>query len=224
MTGLIRYRAALLVRSYRWVPAVLVFGLGLVSATAGGPPPADAFGFGGGMLVLVTAWLTRLVATGEPAAAQACAGAAGGTGRAQLAGLVVAAGAGVILAVLSAPVLLLVGVRQSSALHPLPGAGPVAVSGLLGELACVLVGVAIGAVSNPPVLRIRAAGVLATGLLVVIALVARMSPAVAAIRVVLVGSSGNQVRYPLLELAAAGLLLAVAATGSALVARSRGVD
>ncbi len=224
MIGLFGYQAALLLRSYRWLPPLLVFAVVVFSATAGSPPPADAFGFAAAVLVPVSAWLVRLVATGEPEAARACIVAAGGAGRTQLSGLLVAVAAGILPALVSWPILLYAGVQRSSAEHPLPPSGQVLVAGLLGELACVLVGVAAGAVANPPVVRRPAAAVLATGLLVVVALVTSVSPARAAIRVVTAGGSGPTARLPLVALLAAGLLFATAAGVSASLARSRGVD
>lgn len=222
MTGLLRYHAALLIRSYRWVAPALVFAVVVASATAGGSSAADAFGFAGAVLVPACAWLVRVVATVEPGAARACVGAAGGTWRAQLSALLVVAGVGLALGLLSVPVVLLTagdGVTD----RPQPSTGLALVAGLLGQLACVLVGVAVGALCNPPVLRIPAAAVLAAGLLVVVALVSPVSPASAAIRAV-IGGEGESSRLPLVELACAALVAAVAVAASVLMARSRGVD
>jgi hypothetical protein len=223
VTGLFRYHAALLLRSNRWVTTVLFFGVLAGSATSGGPTPAEAMGFAGAILVPTCAWLVRLVVTGEPDAARACVGAAGGMVRSQLAALLVAVAGGLGLALISAPVMLFGGVRVSTPERPLPPLGQVFVAGSLGELACVLVGVAIGALCNPPVVRGAAAAVLATGLLVVVSLIAAKSPAVAAIRVVVAGGSGPQTYLPLAELGWAAAVAALAVTASALVAGTRGV-
>lgn len=224
MTGLFRYHAALLLRSYRWVAPVLFFWVLAGSATAGGPAPAEAFGFAGAILVPTCAWLVRLAVTGEPEAARACVGAAGGTARAQVAALLVAVTGGMVLAVVSAPVMLFVGVRVSTPERPLPPRGDVFVAGLLGELVCVLIGVAVGALCNPPVVRGPAVAVLATGLLVVVSLVAGQSPVIAAIRVVVAGNHGRVIQLPLVALGWAGMVAGCAVTVSALVARSRGAD
>jgi hypothetical protein len=223
VTGLLRYHAALLIRSYRWVAPALVFAVVVVSATAGGSPAADAFGFAGAVLVPACAWLVRVAATVEPGSARACVGAAGGTWRAQLSALLVVAGAGMALGLLSVPVVLLTAARDGVTDRPEPSTGLALAAGLLGQLACVLVGVAVGALCNPPVLRIPAAVVLASGLFVVVALVSPVSPASAAIRAV-IGGEGEPSRLPLVELASASLMAAVAVTASVLVARSRGVD
>jgi hypothetical protein len=222
--GLFRYHAALLLRSYRWIAPMLFFGVLAGSATSGGPAPAEAFGFAGAILVPTCAWLVRLVVTGEPEEARACVGAAGGTARAQLAALGVAVAGGAVPALLSAPVMLFVGVRVSTPDRPLPPRGDVFVAGLLGELACVLIGVAVGALCNPPVVRGPAVAVLATGLLVVVSLVAGQSPAIAAIKAMVAGNHGRVIHPPLVALGWAGLVAALAVTVSVLVARSRGVD
>lgn len=185
------------------------------SATAGGAPASDAFGFAAAVLVPTCAWLVRILVTAEPAAARACVAASGGAGRAQLSALLVSAAGGVVLGLGSAPLLVLTSTGRVT---------PVAVAaGLLGELACVLIGVAAGAACNPPVVRAPAPALLATGLLVVLALISSDSPASAAIRVV-VGGKGRAVHLPLAELGAAGLVAALAVGVSVLVARARGVD
>ena len=169
------------------------------------------------------AWLVRVVATVEPGAARACVAAAGGTWRAQLSALLVVAGFGMAMGLLSVPMVLLTAAREGVSDRPEPSTGLALAAGLLGQLACVLVGVAVGALCNPPVLRIPAAAVLAAGLLVVVALVSPVSPASAAIRAV-VGGEGESSRLPLVELACAVLVAAVTVVASVLVARSRGVD
>lgn len=224
MIGLIRYHAALLLRSYRWITPLVFFAAIAGSAVDGGATPAEAFGFAGAVLVPTSAWLVRLVVTGEPEAARACVGAAGGTARAQLAALLVAVGGGMALALLTAPVMLFVGGRVSEPGHQLPPIVDVLVAGLLGELACVLIGVAAGAVCNPPVVRGPAVALLSTGLLVVVSLVAAQSPAIAAIKVVAAGNHGSVIQLPLVALGGAFAVAAAAVTLSALVARARGVD
>jgi hypothetical protein len=223
MIGLLRYHGALLIRSSRWVAPLLVFGVVVASATAGGSPAPDAFGFAAAALVPTCAWLVRIVVTAEPGAARACAAAAAGAGRSQAGALVVAVGAGVVLSLGSAPILLLTASADAPAGRPAPSIVAVIAAGLIGELVCVLVGVAVGALANPPVLRMPAAAVLATGLLVVVALVAQGSPASAAIRAV-VGGGRRAMHLPLLELGGAAALAVAAVLVSALVARSRGCD
>jgi len=176
-----RYELALLARSQRWLPPLVLLGFVLVTATAGGPPAGDALAFGGAALVPVCAWLTRLVLIGDPPAARACLMAATGAARVQggclLAAVVVAAAVG---AVTTAALVTLVAVGQGGA-RPAWVAATVG-AGLVTELACALIGVALGAVANPPVLRRADAAVAVTVLGATLALVAGGSPASAAIR------------------------------------------
>jgi hypothetical protein len=175
-----RYELALLVRSQRWLPPVVLLGFVLVTATAGGPPAGDALAFGGAALVPVCAWLTRVVLVGDPPAARACLMAAVGAARTQagcLAAAVVAAGAVCVVATVALTALVTVGQGGGE-----PGwVAATAASGLVTELACGFIGVALGAVGNPPVLRRVDAAVLVMGLGVTLALVSSGSPAYAAI-------------------------------------------
>jgi len=200
-----RYQVALLLRSQRWVPPLLLLGFVLVTATAGGPPAGDALAFAGAALVPVAAWLTRLVLTGEPAAARACLMAATGPARTQvgclLAALVVSAG--LCLPTTAAVTALVVaggGAGGSGVL------AATAASGLVSALACAVVGVALGAVANPPVLRRADAAVIVTGGGVILALAAGSSPAYAAL-----DGLSRTARTAVAPLAWVPLLVAIAA-------------
>src|ERR1700750_2801229 len=102
MMAMVRYQGALLGRSVRWLPPVLLFAATVVSGSFAGMPLADGLGWSSAMLVAAVGLLTRAALTMEPGAARACAGTAGGPRRAQLATLLAALAGGVVLAVLGA--------------------------------------------------------------------------------------------------------------------------
>jgi hypothetical protein len=216
------YQVALLLRSQRWVPPLLLLGFVLVTATAGGPPAGDALAFGAAALVPVSAWLTRLVLTGEPAAARACLMAATGAARTQLGCLLAAL-------LLSGGLCLLTTAAVTALVAAGDGAGgpgvlaATAASGLVSALACTVVGVALGAVCNPPVLRRADAAVLGTGTGVIIALAAGSSPAYAALDGLsrTARTAAAPVRWTPLLVATA--LLLAAGAGSVRTAVRRGV-
>src|ERR1700722_5877071 len=94
MTVLIRYQLSLLLRSHRWIPAAVVYVVGVVglggvggSVTRNGSALAQGLSWSALMLVPVEAWLSRSVLTAEPPAARAVVAAATGPRRAQLAAL-----------------------------------------------------------------------------------------------------------------------------------------
>lgn len=102
------------------------------------------------MLVPVVAWLTRSGLTAEPAAARACAAAAGGPHRAHLAALTASLAAGIVLALAGAGYELIT--YQPSAGGLLTRAA-VTAAGLVTAVICSCVGSAIAALCNPPVIR-----------------------------------------------------------------------
>ena len=141
------------------------------------------------MLVPVVAFLTRGMLTAEPDAARACVCAAAGPVRAQLATLIVPLGAGAVLGIAAtvfdvltaeaaarAPESGLAGKVTAAADHP-----GIVLAGLLIALVCLLVGSAVGALCNPPLLRHPAAAMLSTLAAIILALAAGVSPANAAI-------------------------------------------
>lgn len=221
MVALIRYETILLARSYRWIPPVVLYLAIVGTSTAGNPPASDTFGYAGAALVPTAAWLTRVGVTAEPDPARACLITAAGAARAHVSALVVAGLGGVLLALLTAPVLLVAG-GPDPATHRAPSSAAVLVTGLVAQLACILVGVAVGAACNPPVLRRAGVAVLTTGLLVVISLVLSFSPARAAISGALQAGSGGSAP-PVIPLLAAAVLAAAAVAGASLVARRRGM-
>ena len=173
MTALLRYQAAILFRSHRWIFPLIAYGLLIAVGAAGSSSLAETLDWSGAMLVPVTAFLTRAMLTAEPDAARACvAAAAGGPARAQLATLIVPLGAGALLGLAG----VVFDVLTAEAATTAPGSG-----GLLIALVCLLVGSAAGALCNPPLLRHPAAAMLSTLAVTIVALAAGVSPANAAI-------------------------------------------
>jgi hypothetical protein len=186
--ALVRYQLALLLRSHRWIPPAVLFVLGVIGL--GGAALPRGAGLGEGLawsaliLVPVEAWLTRSMLIAEPPAARACMAAAGGPRRTQLAALVAALVVGAALGLLGVLwELASVGVPRSAAntieagtlLGDLGG-------GLAAGLVCLLVGSAVAALFNPPLVRRPAAAMLGTTGAVVLALAWNVSPANAAVR------------------------------------------
>ncbi|MDG4861904.1 ABC transporter, partial [Streptomyces sp. T-3] len=76
MNALLQYQAGLLLRSQRWLPPVLLYGIFIAVGAQAGDPILDSLGYAAAALLPVTAWLVRLCATQEPPAARHCAAAA----------------------------------------------------------------------------------------------------------------------------------------------------
>ncbi|HXP55972.1 MAG TPA: hypothetical protein VN847_13505 [Streptosporangiaceae bacterium] len=179
--ALLRYQLALLGRSYRWLAPALLYAAVVVAGSFGGMPLADGLGWSSAALVPAVGWLTRSALTAEPGPARACLATAGGPRRAQLATLTAALVVGVGLGLVGAGFELVITQR------PLSGAGQLApvelaLSGVAAGVTCLLVGSAIGALCNPPLIRHRAYAVISTAAVAIAALAASGSPANAAIR------------------------------------------
>jgi hypothetical protein len=218
VTALVRYQAELLLRSQRWVAplavyAVFVFFVG----DAKGEPLGSLLAWSAAALVPVVAWLTRLMLTAEPAEARACAAAAAGPRRAQLAALIAVLSGGLVLGLAGVAFDLVMGRSLGG---PAGYARTVAV-GLAAMVVCVSVGSAIGALCSPPVVRAVTGAVLGTVGVVTAALVSSVSPANAAIR-----AAGAQPRSPAwpaaAPLIAAVVLLTLSWAVSAVLAARRG--
>jgi hypothetical protein len=189
VTALLRYQTAILLRSHRWIFPLIAYGLLIAVGAAGSTSLAETMDWSGAMLLPVAAFLTRGMLTAEPDAARACVSAAAGPVRAQLATLIVPLGAGAVLALAATVLDVLTAAAAASA--PRPGLGAkvaaaaghpgIVAAGLLIALVCLLVGSAVGALCNPPLLRHRAAAMLSTLAAIIVALVTEVSPANAAI-------------------------------------------
>lgn len=189
MSDLIRYQLALLLRSQRWLPPVLLFALLIVAGSFGGQQYGDSLGWCAGMLVPGVAWLTRTVLTGEPAAARACLAAAGGPRRAHLSALCAALICGTVLAVTG-------GIFEWATSSPPPGpANPplatIALDGSIAVLVGLLAGAALGALCAPPLLRRPASSVLVLVAASLALLAAPVSPVNVAIRDAFTSSSST---------------------------------
>ena len=174
MPALIRYYAALLMRSGRWLPATLFYAAIVSIGTQGSAKVGEALGYAGAVLVPAVAWLTRAALTAEPEAARHCVAGAVGPRRPHIAALAAATIGGFVLAAGGAAAML----SAVGTIHPLTALA----AGLLTMALCVLAGSAVGALCNPPILVHAVWAIPVTGILAVTVLVAAGSPVNAAIR------------------------------------------
>ncbi|MEV6113232.1 ABC transporter [Streptomyces sp. NPDC052109] len=210
MTALLRYQADLLVRSQRWLPPVILYAAFLAVGVQSGQPVLDSLGYTAAGLLPVAAWLARICVTAEPDAARACVAAARGSARAHLACLLTALLAAVALGVLATLVITLISDPASNGHRvpvPLLKAGA---AGLPATLTCALLGAAVGALTNRPLLRSTGRAVPAMLLGALLAVVLTGSPAQAAVRGLVTGSQTGRAPVPLLPLVGAALLTAAA--------------
>ncbi|MEV2210307.1 ABC transporter [Streptomyces sp. NPDC050997] len=220
MTALLRYQAALLVRSQRWLPPFILYAVFLGIGMQGGQPVLDSLGYTAAALLPVAAWLVRICVTGEPAAAGHCVAAATGPGRAHLSRLLVALGASATLGAVTIVIVTWISDPASSDHRTRVPPLPAGAAGLIAMLACALLGTAVGALTSWPVLRSAGRAVPALLLAALLALVVSGSPARAAVSGLVTGSRSGTVDLPLLPLAGAVLLAAAAfATACALTSR-----
>ncbi|WP_069867162.1 ABC transporter [Streptomyces malaysiensis] len=220
MIALLRYQAALLVRSHRWLPPLLLYGAFLGIGVQTGQPILDSLGYAAAALLPVAAWLVRVGVTQEPAAARDCAAAAVGPGRVHLASVLTGLGAALVLG--TAGTVFVAAVSDPhTADHrqevPVPEA---TVAGLLAAVACALLGTAVGALCNRPLLRRPGWAIPSTMLAALLVSVAGASPANAAVSGLVDGSHSGAVPMPLLPLALTGAA-AAGATALACVLSSR---
>lgn len=208
MTALLRYQAALLLRSQRWLPPVILYAVFLGIGVQSGQPVLDSLGYTAAALLPVAAWLVRICVTAEPPAARACVAAARGPVRAHLACLLTALLASALLGVAATLMVTLISDPASNGhrIHVPPFRA--AAAGLPAALACALLGTAVGALTNRPVLRSTGRAVPAMLLGALLSVVLAGSPAQAAISGLVTGSQTGRAPVPLLPLAGAALLAA----------------
>lgn len=222
MIALLRYQAALFAGSHRWLPPVVVYAAFLALGIQSGAPILDAYGWAAAGLLPVAVWLTQICVTNEPPAARHCAAAAAGPGRVHLAAVLTAAGASLLLALGGAAYVLLRSDPHSAghraAVPVLPATG----AGLLAALACVLLGIAIGALCNRPVLRSTASAVPAGLVAALLLLVLSASPANAAVTGLVTGSADGTITVPWLPFAATALIAAAATAATCALSSRRG--
>ena len=233
MIALLRYETAILLRSHQWVFPLIAYGALILTGASGGAPVgppwlslADGLDWSAAMLIPVVAFLTRSMLTAEPDASRACVAAATSPVRAQLATLLAALGGGIVLAVAGTGFEVIANPPVAGHAGGLPAnvgaalAHPVTLAaGLAMTAVCLLVGSAVGALCNPPLLRHPATAMLATLAAAVFALASDVSPAGAALRH---ASSAQSPHWPgATDVLGAGCLLAVTWTASVLVAARR---
>lgn len=213
MSALIRYQAALLLRSQRWLAPLLLYGAFLGVGVRSGQPVLDSLGYTAAGLLPVTAWFVQICATQEPPAARTVVAAAvGGQPRAHLAALLTALGSAGLLGAAATAVVLLIS-EPASTDHtvevPLPSAG---LAGLLATACCALLGAAVGALCTRPLLHRRGWSIAATVLAALLALVTSGSPAKYAVTGLVTGSLTGTVHVPVLPLLGAAAVATAVAT------------
>ncbi|GAA0370169.1 ABC transporter [Streptomyces blastmyceticus] len=208
MTALLRYQAALLLRSHRWLPPLLVYGAFMAVGVQSGQPVLDSFGYASAGLLPVAAWLVRVCVTNEPAAARDCAAAAAGPWRVHLAAVLTALAASTVLAVAATAVVAGIGDPRSADHQVDVPLWPATAQGLVAAASCALLGTGVGALCNRPLLRSTAWAVPSTVLAAFLVLLAGMSPANAAVTGLVSGSRDGTVDVSLLPLAGAAVLTA----------------
>lgn len=215
MTALLRYQAALLLRSQRWIAPLVVYAGFVAVGIRPGDRALDSLGYAAAGLVPQTAWLVRICVSAEPPAARACAAAAAGPPRVHAAALLTALGGALTAGAAGAGFALLCGG---------PGGKPpaaTAAAGAVAVLVCALTGAAVGALCSRPLVRGRGLAVLAGGLGSLLAWVAAFSPARSAVSALVGAARTDGVPLPLGSLAAAVLLAAAAGTASCLLSARR---
>ncbi|GAA0467608.1 ABC transporter [Streptomyces sp. NPDC046215] len=222
MTALLRYQAALLLRSHRWLPPLILYGVLLVVGVRVNEPVLDSFGYAAAALLPVAAWLVRVCVTNEPPAARDCAAAAAGPWRVHLAAVLTALGASALLAALGTAVIAAISDPRTADHQSHVPLGPATAAGVVAALVCALLGTAVGALCNRPLLRSTAWAVPATVLAVFPLLFAGASPAHAAVTGLVTASRTGAVPGSPLPLAAAAVLTAGSVAVACAVSNRRG--
>ncbi|WP_171162371.1 ABC transporter [Streptomyces sp. I05A-00742] len=220
MTALLRYQTVLLLRSHRWLPPLLLYAVLLTIGVRAGEPVLGSFGLAAGVLLPVAAWLVRVCVTNEPDAARDCAAAAAGPWRVHLAGVLTALSASLVLAAAGTAVVALISDPHSSDRRTAVPLASAAGAGFLAAVSCALLGTAVGALCNRPLLRSTVRSVPATVLAVFLVLLPGGSPAHAAVTELVTGSRSGTVTWLLLPLAVAAVF-AAGATAVACALSSR---
>jgi hypothetical protein len=232
--ALLRYQAAILFRSHRWVFPLVSYAL-LISVAGADEQGSrlvlaqqqaavsDGLDWSAAMLLPVVALLTRSMLTAEPGAARACVAAAAGPRKAQLAVLITGLAGGAVLGLVGAASVV---VTTGGAVHAILQRDPGLLAATLGAglgkaVICVFVGSAVGTFCNPPVIRHQTVALLSTVAAVLVGLVSSVSPASAALRGS--GAAIQAARWPAGTpfVVAAGLLI-VSWLVSAVLAARRG--
>jgi ABC-type Mn2+/Zn2+ transport system ATPase subunit len=220
--ALLGYQGALLMRSHRWLPPLLGYGAVMAIGVTGGQAVLSSLGYAAALLLPVTAWLVRVCVRGEPAAARACTAAAVGAGRAHAGALLTGLSAAALLGAAGTAVVAAVSGAYSDDMSTAVPVGPATAAGLLAAAVSLLLGTAVGALTNPPLIRGRGWSMLVTALGAGAVLLVSGSPAQAAVTGLVTGSRTGAVHYPLLPLLPAAPVAAAACWASCLLAARRG--
>lgn len=212
MKALLGYQTELLVRSQRWLPPLVLFAACLAIGVQWGQPVLDGLGYTAAALLPVTAWLVRICVGAEPPAARHCSAAAVGPGRVHLASVLTAFLTACVLGAAATLYAVAVSEPFSSEGHVAVPVRPATGAGLLADLACALLGTAVGVLCNRPLLRSAGWAVPSATLGALLVLVAAGSPANAAVSGLVTGSNSGTVTMPYVPaaLAAAVAVPAVA--------------
>ncbi|MFC8506860.1 ABC transporter [Streptomyces sp. NPDC057411] len=205
MTALLRYQAALLLRSQRWLAPFLVYAAFVGVGINAGEPVLGALGYTVAGLVPVSAWAVRVCLGQEPPAARAVTAAAAGRARAHLAAILTATAGTLLVGATAVPAVT--ALSEHHRVAPLPAAA----EGLLAATTCVLTGTAVGTLTTRPLIRSRGWSLTTLLLGSLLAVVTTGSPAKTAIATLITGSPTATVAYPPLPLTGALAL----ATGAA---------
>ncbi|MFJ8648353.1 ABC transporter [Streptomyces sp. NPDC093546] len=211
MTALVRYHAALLLRSQRWLPPALLYAVVTGIGVRAGEPVLGSLGYAAAGLLPVTAWLVRVCLNQEPPAARHVTAAAAGRERVHLAALLAATACAGLLGAAGTLVVTAISAPVDAGREVAVDRLPAALAGLLTAAVCVLLGAAVGALTTRPLIPARAWSIAAASLTALLALVAAGSPARYAVTGLVTGSLSGTVTYPWLPLAGAAALAAAAA-------------
>ncbi|MGW0537300.1 ABC transporter [Streptomyces sp. NPDC003032] len=220
MSALLHYHVALLARSQRWLAPVILYAVFLAVGVQSGQPILDSLAYAAAALLPVAAWLVRICTNNEPPAARSCSAAAAGPGRAHLAALLAAFLAASALGALAVLVITVISEGESTnGRLPVPRV-PAGAAGLIAMLVSALLGTAVGALTNWPLLRSAGRAVPTMLLAALLLLVTTGSPAQSALTALTTGSREGVVPYPLGSLAVA-LAAATTATWTACALSAR---
>ncbi|MEU0987710.1 ABC transporter [Streptomyces sp. NPDC005953] len=222
--ALLGYQSALLLRSQRWLPPFLLYGIILAVGIQPGRPVLDALGYSAAALLPVTAWLVRVCVTQEPTSARDITSAATSPQRVQLAPLLTALMGAGLLGCVGTTVVVLVSEAMGAdnrTVVPLPEA---TFAGLLAAAVCALTGAAVAALCTRPLLYSRGWSLALTALGSLLALVTTGSPAKYAVTVLVSGSRTGDPRLPLLAFAGALLFAVLAGAAACAMGPLRGTD
>jgi ABC-type Mn2+/Zn2+ transport system ATPase subunit len=217
--ALLRYHAGLLARSHRWLPPLLLYGAVMAVGVTGGQPVLGSLGYAAALLLPVAAWTVRVCVRSEPPAARACVASAVGAGRAHAGALLTALLASALLGVLGTGVVVAISSAYCDDMSTPVPLGAATLAGLLAAAVSLLLGTAVGALTNPPLLRGRGWSLLVTALTAGGVLIVSGSPAQAAVTDMVTASRTGSVSYPVTAAVAAALLAAAAGWLSVRAAR-----